>query len=125
MNLDNLCNQCNVIQNKCDFCDNLICLNVICEWEDNGGKKCNDCDKHFCHGCGAVSCGYCSDPAGLKKYYCKNHGESICYVCEDVVCEYCTKNTIYQYDNWCCDCDKPIHYYCIKEHICSKITNKT
>jgi hypothetical protein len=67
--------------------------------------KCAECRKTMCESCAGDSCGVCSDPAGWKKYYCKEHQEPPCVECGDLICEYCGTDSA-----WCEECDAgPFH----------------
>lgn len=86
----------------CDFCSVELCDEEEC-W--GCGKECADCGKVMCHRCMGDTCGYCSDPAGWKKYYCKEHQEPTCIVCDDLICAYCNTSA-----SWCDKCeDGPFH----------------
>ena len=89
------------------------------------GTSCAECSITMCCDCIGETCGYCSDPAGRKKYYCDEHVEPKCVACNNIICEYC--NT---YPHWCekSGCENPGPYHdsnyagsrsCYGEHLCN------
>lgn len=108
-------------EEACDFCSKP--LRKRCEDAEECstcGTKCADCHGVMCCDCFGDGCGYCSDPAGWKKYYCKEHEEPKCAACGDTICHYC--NT---YPSWCekpgCEETGPYHdstygISCYKQH---------
>jgi hypothetical protein len=82
------------------MCD--VCGCEEAEWL----KRCADCHIVMCQKCVGASCGYCSDPSDLKKYYCKEHQEETCLHCGEIICEYCENF----YPAWCRKCKRgPFH----------------
>lgn len=102
----------------CDICSAELCSedtssNDSCEgmW---CGNICGTCSKVMCHKCMGETCGYCSDPAGLKEYFCKNHQEPECLICDELICQYCRCDSYH-----CPNCDVgPLHEHCMNKHKC-------
>lgn len=96
----------NIGMSSCYFC------NLDYQEEEDSFKECAECGKVMCWECMGDTCGYCSDPAGWKKYYCKEHEESKCADCGQIVCGYC--NSEWVHCEWC---DNTYHEYCLNVSI--------
>ena len=91
-----------------------ICNGFLCKYDCwTCGKECGDCGRTMCHECTGEMCGYCSDPEGMKVYFCKEHEEAKCSVCEEIICDYCSHSLEH-----CSSCDVHFHSSCFKNHYC-------
>ena len=97
----------------CDLCDG-IGYGCCPEYTGYEMRDCDGCGKRMCGECND-NCGYCSDPADLKLYYCY-HCSNNCKVCKEVICQYCSEIPYV-----CNDCDEYIHERCKENHNCCNL----
>jgi hypothetical protein len=84
--------------------------------------RCSRCRNIVCRQC-IKDCGYCSDPAGIKQYSCKDC-YSQCSYCKKIICQYCGTEDEFCYNNKCEQTDKPFHPHCLEKHKKSVHGNK-
>ena len=95
---------------ECEICKENIGFMCCAEYTGYQMRACDGCGLLMCAEKCINHCGYCSDPAGYKKYYCINCSIN-CAACGDVVCDYCGDEVMY------CDvCEKPFGKYCLDKH---------
>ena len=99
----------------CDRCKRKAgCLSPCECFENDEFKSCYECGKIFCCACDN-SCGYCSDPADRKPYYCKDCAQQ-CFICQEVMCDYCNiHSSIFSCED--CGQEKFYHEWCAKRPI--------
>jgi len=95
---------------ECELCDG-IGYECCAEYTGYEMRECDGCGKTMCGECND-SCGYCSDPANLKSYYCYKCSNN-CDACKETICSYCSDETYL-----CEKCDTYTHERCKENHEC-------